>query len=55
MPIRQAIKMLGDASVGIVTLGIVLGGILTGVFTPIEAGAVACVWAFFVTMFVYRD
>ena len=47
--------MLGDAVWGIVTLVIVLGGILTGVFTPIEAGAVACVWAFFVTMFIYRD
>src|SRR5262249_54868675 len=31
------------------------GGILGGVFTAIEAGAVACVWAFFVTMFIYRD
>ena len=48
VPIRQAVKMLGDAVWGIVTLVIVLGGILTGVFTPIEAGAVACVWAFFV-------
>jgi tripartite ATP-independent transporter DctM subunit len=55
VPIRQAVKMLGEAVWGIVTLAIVLGGILTGVFTPIEAGAVACVWAFFVTMFVYRD
>ena len=34
---------------------IILGGILTGVFTPTESGAVACVYAFFVTMFVYRD
>jgi tripartite ATP-independent transporter DctM subunit len=25
------------------------------VFTAVEAGAVACVWAFFVTMFIYRD
>jgi tripartite ATP-independent transporter DctM subunit len=32
-----------------------LGGILGEVFTAIEAGAVACLWAFFVTMFVYRD
>ena len=48
VPIRQAIRMLGDAVWGIVTLVIVLGGILTGVFTPIEAGAVACVWALFV-------
>jgi tripartite ATP-independent transporter DctM subunit len=55
VPIKQAMKMLGDATWGIVTLVIVLGGILTGVFTPIEAGAVACVWAFFVTMFIYRD
>jgi tripartite ATP-independent transporter DctM subunit len=55
VPIRLAAKMLGDAVWGIVTLAIVLGGILTGIFTPIEAGAVACVWAFFVTMFIYRD
>jgi tripartite ATP-independent transporter DctM subunit len=34
---------------------IILGGILAGVFTAVEAGAVACVWAFLVTMFVYRD
>src|ERR1051325_8700791 len=38
-----------------VTIAIILGGILSGVFTPTEAGAVACVYAFFVTMFVYRD
>jgi len=25
------------------------------VFTAVEAGAVACAWAFFVTMFIYRD
>jgi TRAP-type C4-dicarboxylate transport system permease large subunit len=29
--------------------------ILGGIFTATEAGAVACIWAFFVTMFVYRD
>lgn len=55
VPIKQALKMLGDATWGIITLIIVLGGILTGIFTPIEAGAVACVWAFFVTLFIYRD
>ena len=40
---------------GMITIAIILGGILGGVFTAIEAGAVACVWAFFVTMFIYRD
>ena len=55
VPLRQAVRIMGDAVWGIITLVIVLGGILTGVFTPIEAGAVACVWAFLVTMFIYRD
>src|SRR5882762_10258613 len=38
-----------------VTIVIILGGILTDVFTPTESAAVACVYAFLVTMFVYRD
>jgi tripartite ATP-independent transporter DctM subunit len=55
VPLRDAIKISIDALWGLITLGIILGGILGGVFTAIEAGAVACVWAFFVTMFIYRD
>jgi tripartite ATP-independent transporter DctM subunit len=34
---------------------IITGGILGGIFTATEAAAVACAWAFFVTMFIYRD
>ncbi|HEX3521146.1 MAG TPA: TRAP transporter large permease [Stellaceae bacterium] len=55
VPLRAAVKVAIDALWGLVTLAIVLGGILGGVFTAIEAGAVACIWAFFVTMFIYRD
>jgi tripartite ATP-independent transporter DctM subunit len=55
VPLRQAVKIAIDALWGLVTLGIILGGILGGIFTAIEAGAVACIWAFFVTMFIYRD
>jgi tripartite ATP-independent transporter DctM subunit len=55
MPAREAVKVTIDALWGLVTLVIILGGILWGVFTAIEAGAVACVWAFLVTMFIYRD
>src|ERR1700688_1962443 len=55
VPLREAIKIVVDALWGLITLGIILGGILGGVFTAIEAGAVACIWAFFVTMFIYRD
>jgi tripartite ATP-independent transporter DctM subunit len=55
VPLRQALKIALDAVWGLVTIAIILGGILTGVFTPTESAAVACVYAFLVTMFVYRD
>src|SRR5437667_416408 len=55
VPLRQALKIALDAVWGLVTIVIILGGILTGVFTPTESAAVACVYAFGVTMFVYRD
>ena len=55
VPPRVALKMAVEALWGLVTLVIILGGILAGVFTAIEAGAVACLYAFLVTMFVYRD
>jgi tripartite ATP-independent transporter DctM subunit len=55
VPLRQALKIAVDAIWGMVTIAIILGGILSGIFTPTEAGAVAVVYAFFVTMFVYRD
>src|SRR5579885_3126545 len=55
VPLRQAIRITVDAMWGLVTIVIIIGGILLGVFTAIEAGAMACLWAFFVTMFIYRD
>ena len=55
VPLRQALRIVVDALWGLITLGIIFGGILGGIFTAVEAGAVACVWAFFVTMFIYRD
>jgi tripartite ATP-independent transporter DctM subunit len=55
VPLREAVRITIDALWGLVTVFIIIGGILAGIFTAIEAGAVACVWAFLVTMFVYRD
>ena len=55
VPWREAVRITIDALWGLITIVIIIGGILLGVFTAIEAGAVACLWAFFVTMFVYRD
>lgn len=53
--LRDVARIAGDAVWGLGTLVIIIGGILGGVFTAIEAGAVACIYAFVVTMFVYRD
>jgi len=40
---------------GLATMVIILGGIMSGVFTATESASIAVVWAFFVTMFIYRD
>lgn len=55
IPFKQALKILLDATWGLMTVVIILGGILSGVFTATESAAIACLWAFFVTMFIYRD
>ena len=55
VPLRQALKIALDAVWGMITIAIILGGILSGIFTPTESAAVAVVYAFLVTMFVYRD
>jgi tripartite ATP-independent transporter DctM subunit len=44
-----------DALWGLTTMVIILGGILSGVFTATESASIAVIWAFFVTMFIYRD
>ena len=53
--LKQIPKIVTDALWGLVTVVIIMGGILSGVFTPTESAAVACVYAFLVTFFVYRD
>ncbi|RRW42725.1 TRAP transporter large permease [Pseudomonas luteola] len=55
IPLKQAIKICIEALWGMMTMVIILGGILSGIFTATESAAVAVLWAFFVTMFIYRD
>ena len=55
IPLRQALKICVEALWGLMTMVIILGGILSGVFTANESASIAVLWAFFVTMFVYRD
>ncbi|MEZ5844734.1 MAG: TRAP transporter large permease [Hyphomicrobiaceae bacterium] len=53
--LREAGKVIVDAMLGLMTMFIILGGILSGIFTPTESAAIACIYAFIITMFVYRD
>lgn len=53
--LKQALKITVDALWGLMTMVIILGGILSGVFTANESASIAVLWAFFVTMFIYRD
>ncbi|QKO22366.1 TRAP transporter large permease [Rhodoferax sp. BAB1] len=55
IPMREALKICVDALWGLMTMVIILGGILSGVFTATESASIAVLWAFFVTMFIYRD
>jgi tripartite ATP-independent transporter DctM subunit len=55
IPLRQALKICGEAVLGLFTMVIILGGILSGIFTATESASIAVLWAFFVTMFIYRD
>jgi tripartite ATP-independent transporter DctM subunit len=55
IPLRQALKICVEALWGLMTMVIILGGILSGVFTANESASIAVLWAFFVTMFIYRD
>ncbi len=55
IPFRQALKIFVDTLWGLMTVVIIMGGILSGIFTATESAAIACLWAFFVTMFIYRD
>ena len=54
-PFRVRLKKMREASWALLTIVIVIGGIYGGIFTPTEAAAVAATWAFFVSMFIYRD
>jgi tripartite ATP-independent transporter DctM subunit len=55
VPLREVPRIVLDAFWGLITIVIIMGGILSGVFTATESAAVACVYAFLVTVFVYRD
>ncbi|WP_203561031.1 TRAP transporter large permease [Jiella pacifica] len=51
---REALRVAANALVGLFTIVIIIGGILTGVFTATESAAVAVVYALLATGLFYR-
>uniref|UniRef100_UPI004047FBC2 TRAP transporter large permease n=1 Tax=Aliarcobacter sp. TaxID=2321116 RepID=UPI004047FBC2 len=54
-PFKVRLARMKDATWGLMTIVIVIGGIYGGIFTPTEAAAVAAIWAFFISVFIYKD
>jgi tripartite ATP-independent transporter DctM subunit len=52
---KEAFVISRDAILGLFTAIIIMGGVISGVFTATESAAIAVVYAFFITFFVYRE
>ncbi len=55
MPWRQRFCVIWGAIPALMAPLIILGGIISGLYTPTEAGVIACVYGLFVGFFVYRE
>jgi C4-dicarboxylate transporter DctM subunit len=55
IPWREKLRICRSGILPILMIVIILGGIYGGIFTPTEASAVAVVYGFIVSMFVYKD
>ncbi|MFP4153692.1 MAG: TRAP transporter large permease [Alkalispirochaeta sp.] len=53
--LKEAVVVTKDAVLGLMTAVIIIGGVITGVFTATESAAIATIYAFIITFFVYRE
>lgn len=52
--IKDVLRTFKDAFFAIITPIIIIGGVVSGVFTATESGIIACIYALFCGFFVYR-
>lgn len=52
---KEGFIICKDAFLGLITAVIIIGGVISGVFTATESAAIACIYAFIVTFFIYRE
>jgi tripartite ATP-independent transporter DctM subunit len=55
VPWRQRLRLFKEASLALMAPVIILGGILGGIFTATEAGAVVAVYTLILGLFVYKE
>ena len=55
MPWSQRLKTVWRGIPALIAPLIIVGGIITGLYTPTEAGVVACIYGLLVGLFVYRE
>lgn len=53
--VKETLDALKEGVLAIIMPVIIIGGIVSGVFTPTESGAIAVVYALIVGMFVYKE
>ncbi len=53
--LKEALLITKDAFLGLFTAVLIMGGVISGVFTATESAAIAVVYAFIITFFVYRE
>ncbi len=53
--LKESLQISKDAALGLFTAVIIIGGVISGVFTATESAAIACLYAFIITFFVYRE
>lgn len=53
--LREALVITKDAVLGLFTAVIIMGGVIAGIFTATESAAIAVVYAFIITFFVYKE
>lgn len=53
--LKEALLISKDAFLGLFTAVLIMGGVISGVFTATESAAIAVVYAFIITFFVYRE
>lgn len=53
--LKEGVSIFWDGILGLMTIAIIIVGVTTGFFTATESAAIACIYSFIVTFFIYRD